>query len=151
MQTTLFTNEEYSRVRHWPDQFDDRLVIASVGEDYDDVFGIPPKFISKGMEGKFDDTVIIMMGCSGIFLIDLAKAFVDKGASAYLAWNATVNLDYVDKATPYLIEQLCSEQATIKEAVDSTMKVIGPDPRYKAELKYYPSGSGDMTLGELIK
>jgi hypothetical protein len=40
---------------------------------------------------------------------------------------------------------------TIKEAVDSTMDVIGPDPKYGAELKYYPSGTGDKTLEELIR
>jgi len=151
VQTTLFTNEPYSGLKYSREQLDDRLVMASVGEGYPMVFGIPPKFVTKSMKGEFDDTVIIMMGCSGIFLPDLAKAFVDKGASAYFAWNATVNLDYVDKATPYLIGQLYSEQLTIKEAVDSTMDVIGPDPRYKAVLKYYPSGSGDKTLGELIK
>ncbi len=88
------------------------------------------------------------MGNPG-YITDLAEAFVEKGASAYLAWNASVDLDYVDKATSYLIEQLCSEKATINEAVDGTMDVIGPDPRYKAVLKYYPARNGDKTLEEL--
>jgi hypothetical protein len=103
------------------------------------------------MTKEFDDTVIIMMGCEGIYLPDLAEAFIDKGASAYLAWDASVNLDYVDEATPCLIRQLCSEKATIKEAVDSTMVDIGPDPKYGAELQYYPSGTGDKTLEELTR
>jgi len=65
-----------------------------------------------------------------------------------------VDLYYVDEATPYLMNQLCSEKLTIKEAVESTMAVIGPDPQYGADLKYYYdllSQNGDKTLKELIK
>jgi hypothetical protein len=149
-QTLLFTNEEYSSVRHWDDQFAGRLHMATVGEGYPMLFGIPPEFITDGTKGKFDDTVIIMMGCAGIYLKDLAKAFIEQGASAYLAWNASVDLHYVDRATPYLIRQLCSENVTIQEAVDSTMAVEGPDPNHSAELHYYPSGTGGKTLDELI-
>jgi len=154
-KTTLFTNENYSTTSHVTEQLDDRLVMASVGEGSPMVFGIPPEFISESMTKKFDNTVIIMMGCSGIYLTDLAEAFIGKGASAYLAWDASVELDYVDEATPYLIGQLCSENATIKEAVDSTMNVIGPDPKHGADLNYYPSAYpsdiGDKTMEELMK
>lgn len=152
-RTVLFTNEGYSQLKHYDDQLHDRLVMARVGEGYPMVFGIPPKFISEGMEGEFDDAVVIMMGCSGLFVRDLAEAFVDKGASVYIAWNGTVELYYVDDATPHLVGQLCSGNLTIKEAVDSTMEVIGPDPEHKAGLEYYPtypSDSGDKTLQELI-
>ena len=154
MQTTLFTNEEYSQLKHYAEQLDDRLVMARVGQGYPMVFGIPPKFIRESMEGKFDDAVVIMMGCSGLFLKDLAEAFVAKGASLYLAWNGTVELNYVDYATPHLMKQLCSGNLTIKEAVDSTMAGIGPDPEYGADLKYYYdplSQNGDKTLKELIR
>lgn len=151
LKTTLFTNEKYSSVKYVSDQLNDRLFEASIAEGYPWVFSISPKFVTESMTKKFDHTVIIMMGCAGIYLTDLAEAFIDKGASAYLAWDASVESDYVDRATPYLIGQLCSENATIKEAVNSTMDVIGPDPRYGAELKYYPSGTGDKTVEELIR
>jgi hypothetical protein len=147
----LFTNEEFRWDKHQVDVVNDRLFMASIAEGYPWVFSISPKFIRESMTKEFDDTVIIMMGCEGIYLTDLAEAFVDKGASAYLAWDASVNLDYVDEATTYLIGQLCSENATIKEAVDSTMDIIGPDPKYAAELKYYPLSTGDKTLEALIK
>jgi hypothetical protein len=147
----LFTNEPYSTVKYVAEQLDDQLVMARVDEGYPMVFGIPPKFISKSMKGKFDDTAIIMMGCSGIYLTELAEAFVGKGASVYLAWNGTVELYYVDEATPDLMRQLCSGNLTIKDAVDSTMDVVGPDPEHKTGLEYYPLGSGDKTLKELIK
>jgi len=151
LKTTLFTNEEYSEMKYLPEQLEDRLFMAKIAEGYDWMFSISQKFIRQSMTKNFDNTVVIMMGCSGIYLPDLAEAFVDKGASAYLAWDASVLLDYTDEATLYLIGQLCSENATIKEAVSSTMDVVGPDPQYGAELKYYPSGSGDKTLEELIR
>jgi len=150
-KTTLFTNEEFRWDKHQVDVVHDRLFMASIAEDYPWVFSISPKFISESMTEEFDDTVIIMMGCEGIYLPDLAEAFIDKGASAYLAWDASVDLDYVDEATPCLIRQLCSAKATIKEAVDSTMVDIGPDPKYGAELQYYPLGTGDKSLEELTR
>jgi len=152
-RTVLFTNEAYDQLSHYDDQLHDRLVMARVGEGYPMVFGIPPKFIEDGMKGKFDDSVVIMMGCSGLFERDLAQAFVGKGASAYLAWNGTVELNYVDEATPYLIEQLCSGNTTLKEAVDNTMEAVGPDPEHKAGLAYYPTyplDIGDKTLQQLM-
>jgi hypothetical protein len=155
LKTTLFTNEEFDWKKHWDDVVHDRLFEASIGEGYPWVFSISPKFVSESMSAEFDHTVIIMMGCAGIYLTDLAEAFIGKGASAYLAWDASVELDYVDEATPYLIGQLCSEKATIEEAVVSTMVARGPDPKHGAVLKYYPSDYpsriGDKTLEELIK
>jgi len=153
-RTVLFTNEGYSRLKYSPEQLNNRLVMARVDERHPMVFGIPPKFIGESMAGKFDDSVVIMMGCEGLFLRDLAEAFVDKGASAYVAWNGSVELYYVDEATAYLVTQLCSGNMTVKEAVDSTMEVIGPDPQHWSGLGYYPSypsDIGDRKLEELIK
>jgi hypothetical protein len=150
LRTVLFTNEEYSGSRYALEQVYERLVMGRAGEGFPLMFGIAPKFISESMEGGFDDTVIIVMGCSGIALPDLAEAFVDKGASVYLAWDRSVELYYVDDATPYLMNQLCSEKLTVREAVDNTMAAKGADPEYGAGLEYYPLPSGDKTLKELI-
>jgi len=102
------------------------------------------------IEGEFDNTVIIMMGCSCLFIDDLAQAFIAKGASVYLGWGATVGLGYVDQATPYLMEQLCTNKLTVQEAVKNTMTSVGPDPQFGARLKYLPSQSSNKTLDELL-
>ena len=164
LRTVLFTNEPYIESAHVLQQVYGQLVMGGACEGCPMMFGITPEFVraqsvvgqGTDMKGRFDDTVIIMMGCSGIALLDLAQAFIDKGASVYLAWDRSVELYYVDDATPYLMRQLCSERLTIKEAVDSTMDVIGPDLAYGAELKYYcyPSlynDNCDKTLKELLK
>ena len=150
-RTLLFTNEEYDRMWYPLEQLDERVAMGVGVPGHPVMFGITPKFVTESMKGEFDDTVIVLMGCAGIVLTDLAEAFIDKGASAYLAWDGPVMLRYVDEATPHLIRQLCLEKATIKEAVASTMNVIGPDREYGAELTYYPVGSGDKTLEELLQ
>ena len=149
-RTLLFTNEPYSKTKYFAEQLSDQLAMVRVTEGDPWVFGVGSKFISQSMEGEFDNTVIIITGCSCLYIKDLASAFVDKGASAYLAWDASVDLDYVDRATAYLIEQLCTEKVTIEKAVTSTMNVIGPDPKYKAVLKYFPAQNGNQTLKELV-
>jgi len=150
-RTVIFTNEPYRELRYSLEQLQDRLGPARVGEDHPLVFGIPPKFIAESMDGRFDDTVIIMMGCSGIYDTDLAAAFIGRGASIYMAWSASVHLGYVDEATLYLVQQLCSEDTPIKRAVYNTMMEKGPDPKYDALLRYYPAAMGEKTLAELAQ
>jgi len=161
-RTVLFTNEEYSESRYALEQVYGQLTRGGACQGCPMMFGITPDFVrakgvvgqDKDMQGRFDDTVIIMMGCSGIALPDMGEAFIDKGASVYLAWDRSVELYYVDEATPCLIHQLCSEELTVREAVHNTMDVIGPDPHYGAELQYYydpASHNGDKTLKELVR
>lgn len=149
-RTCLFTNEPYSQTKHIAEQLSDQLAKARIDENHPWVFGIGDEFVTQSMEGQFNNTVIIMMGCSCLYLDDLAQAFIERGASAYLAWNATVELDYVDRAIVSLVKNLCSERLTVKKAVDLTMATEGPDPKHGAVLEYYPRGSGSKTIGELI-
>jgi len=149
-KTSLFTNEPYSETKHIKEQLSDQLARARIDKNHPFVFSIIDDFVTQSMEGEFDNTVIIMMGCSCLHIEDLARAFITKGASAYLAWDATVDLGYVDRATPYLMEQLCTNNLTAQKAVENTMHTIGPDPLYGARLKYFPPQSSDKTLEELF-
>ena len=149
-KTSLFTNEPYSETRHVKEQLSDQLAMARIDKNHPYVFSIRDKFVTQSIKGKFNNTAIIMMGCSCLFIDDLAQAFIDKGASVYLAWGATVGLGYVDQATSYLMEQLCTNKLTVQEAVKNTMATIGPDPQYGARLKYFPPQSADKTLEELL-
>ncbi|MFC1593126.1 hypothetical protein ACFL4C_03845 [Candidatus Omnitrophota bacterium] len=150
-RTCLFTNENYSETKHVTEQLADQLAMARIDEYHPWVFGIGDEFVTRSMEGQFDNTVIIMMGCSTLYLEDLGQSFVQKGASTYLGWDAAVSLGYVDQATPVLLANLYDKQMTIKKAVDETMAVNGPDPDYGAFLKYYPIDSGNKTIRALIR
>ena len=103
------------------------------------------------MESRFNDTVIIMMGCYCFYIDDLAQAFIEQGASAYVGWDGNVGLSYVDEATISLVDNLCVQNMTIAHAVDKTMAEIGPDPHWHAHLKYYLAKSRDKTIDKLIQ
>ncbi|MFC2042163.1 hypothetical protein ACFLTV_01485 [Chloroflexota bacterium] len=149
-RTRLFTNEPYSETKHVTEQLTEQLVKARINEHYPWVFGIESRFIKASTEGRFRDTVVIVMGCATLYLDDMAQAFIQKGASAYLGWDATVGLGYVDEATSILITNLCAD-LTISKAVAETMDVVGPDPDYIAYLRYYPRESGDQTIKALAR
>jgi hypothetical protein len=138
-------------MKYTRERLEDEIAPARVRQDYPYVFAIGSKFITNSTKGNLDNAVVIVDGCSCLYDDDLAQAFVDKGASSYLAWDATVDLDYVDEATISLIENLCSEKITIGEAVDLTMAQKGPDPKYGAVLKYYPQETANKTLKQLIQ
>ncbi|MFW6150621.1 MAG: hypothetical protein ACOC6A_03710 [Chloroflexota bacterium] len=148
--TCLFTNEPYTELKHVKEQFDGQLARARVTEGFPVVFGVGARFVRRSADCTFPNTVVIMMGCSGLQLDDLADAFIDKGASAYLAWDGPVGLDYVDRAGACLVANLCEEGLTLRDAVDRTRDQEGPDPRYGARLKYRPASAGDSTLKQLI-
>jgi len=150
-RTWLFTAEPYSKTRHVTEQLTDQVTYAKTSDEAPWIFAISAKFITQSMEGQFANTAIIMMGCDCLHFEDLAQAFIQKGASTYIAWDVSVSLDYVDGATATLIEKLFSEELTIGEAVAQTMDEKGPDPDYGAVLKYYPQQSGNKTLRQLIK
>ena len=149
--TCLFTNEEYSETKHVKEQLNGELARARISQGYPLVFALGARFTGHSMKSEFNNTVIIIMGCHGITLYDLAKAFIDKGASSYLAWDGLVGLHYVDEATLYLVRQLCTEGTTIGDAVAGTMSAVGADPAHNARLKYYPLESGSKTISQLIE
>lgn len=149
-RTWLYTNEPYSKTSHLVEQLDDQVTYARTHADAPWCFAISAEFIEKSVEGQFDNTAIIMLGCDGLHFDDVAQAFIQRGASTYIAWDASVMLDYVDGATFVLIDKLCSDELTVKEAVAQTMAEKGPDPRYNSVLKYYTGQSALKTLSQLI-
>lgn len=147
----LFTNEPYSRMRYYFAQLRDQVTAARTIDSEDPVYAISSKFIMDCMRHNFADTVIINMGCATFYNEDLAQAFVNRGASAYMAWDVSVGLQYVDDAVMTLVEKLCTEELTIEQAVAGTMEEKGPDPNNNAVLKFYPSENADKTVRQLVE
>jgi len=151
----LFTSERYSSeaAEKYPEDVDDHRLVEAFFSDEErqqgiSYFGIVPSFINKSMEGKFKDTIIIMMGCEGLGYegqeySDMAEAFVAKGAKVYIGWNGPVSINHTDLATVHLLQSLISDKRRIKEAVDQTNYDVGQDPTYNSTLNYYP-GTPDV-------
>jgi hypothetical protein len=147
---SLFTSEAYTTSKYFYEQLTDKLVPvayspeeANIGMGY---FGILPSFVGSSMNGKFADTIIVMMGCEGLNNTKMAEAFIQKGAKVYIGWNKSVSATHTDTATITLLHHLISEKQTIKQAVENTMKEVGPDPTHNSVLGYYPVKSGDYVV-----
>jgi hypothetical protein len=147
---SLFTNEPFNPLKHLLEQLNHQLMKVQVDDNSPLLFGIPPNFITENVKGNFDNAVVIVSGCSGLYEDNLAQAFVQKGASAFLSWDGSVNLDYVDNATIDLVKNLTSSDSSLEKAVSDTMAAIGPDPAFKSYLKYFPTDAGNLPLKDLI-
>lgn len=138
----FFTSENYTTLEHVSEQMDMRLVYVKFQDVETFYFGITPRFVTDSMEGRFNDTVIIAMGCDGLKQNTMAEAFVQKGAKAYVSWNGSVSIAHTDDATISLLRHLITEHQTVEEAVQQTMNEVGPDPADNSILLFYPDRAG---------
>ncbi|MFC2007217.1 hypothetical protein ACFLVB_01270 [Chloroflexota bacterium] len=150
--TYLFTGEKYTTTKYVTEQLTERVSNALMSDDYPEIFAVNSEFISQELQGGgFTDAVILMMGCETYFFDDMAEAFVRQGASVYLGWSTWVSLEYVDKATLNLLDNLSAGNLTIERGIAEMMSEVGTDPYFEAYMKYYPAESGGQTIGELVK
>jgi hypothetical protein len=136
----LFTNEEYSQGKHLAYQYA-HVVTRDLYDDRDipwAYFGITPEFIRSAARGQFPGATVILMGCDGLAADDLAQAFIAKGATDFVSWNAAVSAEHTDAATEKLLEHLLDERLAPREAVARTMDEVGPDPSFGSHLLAYP-------------
>ena len=128
----------------------DEVLIVKVTDNSPAYFAIGPKFVKDCVRNRFKNTCIIMAGCTGLKYKDLARAFIEKGASCYIAWDASVNADYMDKFLSSIIYPLIEKNEIIENAVKNTMQDLGNN-EYNAILKYYPPWVKNKTLIEIIR
>lgn len=135
----LFTSETYSSNKHVTEQLAGQVGRVKYNlEDEIAYFGIPHNFVQQCMNSSFRNTVIIAMGCDGLNGTQMASAFIEKGANTYVGWDGSVTSEHTDEATTHLLQHLVSDDETIRQAVESTMSDVGPDPQYHSQLNYYP-------------
>ena len=133
----LFTGEPYNPNKYPQEQIE-RLGKAEYYEGAPPLFGIAPDFITYSMRGRFDETLIVMMGCDGLRSQETAQAFLDKGATAFVSWSRSVSASHTDAATQRLLEKLLIEGLPVRDAVAQTAAEVGPDPVYEAQLRMLP-------------
>lgn len=138
----LFTSEPFSYTEHVVEQDQGRLGRFTYHKGGDAYFGITPRFVTESMNGGFDDTTVIMMGCNGMTHKGSGEDFVRKGAEAYIGWTERVSAAHTDAATERLLELLLLDGLTTREAVARTMAEVGPDPASGGELRAVTAAGG---------
>lgn len=142
----LFSSEPYSTTKYFSQQVTDQVSNCKFLTGGPTYFGINPSFFQKSMRGTFKNTVIILMGCDGLTFTTLAQALVQKGARVVIGWVGPVSADHTDQATVQLLQHLVAKSQTIKQAVENTVKEVGPDPECDNSLEYYPLESGNQAI-----
>ena len=144
----MFTSEPYSTIRYVFEQLRDEvargwLAPTRKGDPY---LVVTEKFVRSSMEGAFKDTIIIMMGCSGIKQNVLPAAFYEKGAKAYIGWDGPVSAPYTDRATIQLLKHLLVEKQPVAQSVGKTMKEVGYEFKYRSRLLFWPIKTGTLII-----
>ncbi len=130
----LATSESYSLFGHAFEQITDRVGRFRVeGKDY---FSILPEFV-RTMEGRFDGTMILLMGCNTLTGSDLARAFLEKGASIVVGWKGLISSGEADLATLLFLEEVFMERKATSSAVSDTMNLLGAYLGPGDELTFY--------------
>lgn len=109
--------------------------------------GITPKFVKEVMNGRFDDTTIILMSCNGLRsgYYATAQAFEQKGVRVFISWDEWVDFENNDRATSLLLQYLLNENDTVNIAT-------GRIPAYQSEsgatvqLRYDPGNAADYQI-----
>jgi hypothetical protein len=109
-------------------------------------FAITPKFVESSMNGKFNNTFVIMMGCEGLRNTAMAEAFIAKGAKAYLGWNGSITVGDTDRATQYLLQHLVAQNETVHQATTKVMEDVGVNPEDNSILQYFPNDAGKYVV-----
>lgn len=138
---SLFTGESYTPTRYVEEVKEGPIGIASSYEGGPEYFGVGPSFIESSMNGEFDDTLVILMGCDGLRSDRTAQAFLSRGAESFVSWDQPVSADHTDLATERLLGYLYQDELSVADAVQQTMAEVGPDPVFDAELLTYPTST----------
>jgi hypothetical protein len=106
------------------------------GKEY---FVITPAYVSEKFQGRFPDSVIIILSCYSMWDQVLASSFIERGASIFVGIDHKADVKYLDRVGLELIKNI-SQGVGIEEAVSKTMEKIGPDPSTGAKLLYIKRG-----------
>jgi hypothetical protein len=142
----LFTNEPYDSNRYVLEQANGLVGAAQTEAGAPILFAVTSKFIRESMRGNFNGAILILGGCYGLQGGDLAQAFVSKGARVVVGWTGLVDLSHTDIALKQLLQDFIVDGKNLRDAVQDTMQIVGPDPTYNSTLDYYPVDQGNIIL-----
>jgi hypothetical protein len=134
----ICTSEKYSseKYQHYLDS--GQLTLCNITGDPNLYLGITPKFVKECMNGRFSDTVIVLMSCNGLRngYYRTAETFIGEGVKAFISWDGWIAPHHNDQGITVLLHHLINENYSVSEAVEETPSFLtfyGP-----CSLKYYP-------------
>ena len=153
----LFTSEEFNNQSYrqmWNEGYlseGEYLFEQTSNTTY---FAVTPEFI-ENIEGNFPRSIVIAMGCWSLKIDadQMAQAFLDKGAEAYIGWTNIILPKDTDAATTTLLETFVNQGLPLAQAVSQTKTYT-----YQAEggvtaqtmMTFHPYDKANLTLSKLV-
>lgn len=131
----LFTAEEYSTDKYVEEQSYRLVKEAYATEGGQSVFAVNWGFIKRLMTDKFENSLVLAMGCDSIVDDVMIQEFMNQGAVGYVGWNGPVLLSHSDEAVYHLIHVLYVEDLDLEEAVKKANSEVGADPHWRTVLE----------------
>jgi hypothetical protein len=147
--TFLFTNEPYDAGKYFLEQMTDQILGGKIDIDNSEeesVCTVGPRFMTMSMKGSFNNSVIILSSCLGLFTNTTAETLVRKGARAFVSWDEKVDLEHTDRACSLLLRLLLEEGKSLGEATEEVMARVGQDLIYGSKLRYYPENAANVRI-----
>jgi len=145
-----------SSERYSPNKYtqysNEQLTLCKITGDENSYFAITPKFIEECMNGRFEETVIILMSCNGLKegYFQTAEAFISKGAKIFISWNGWINSSHNDHAVALLLDYLINKNNNVSEAVSKIQPYL--DPNYGlCIMSFYPQENGDYRIPNYLQ
>jgi len=149
--TLVLTGEEYDINKYISEQLSGQIHRASPIYDQllaDEImkndqsslektyFTIGSKFMSELAIGEFPQSVILIGGCESVRTQDLARSFIERGASAIIGWDRTINSMENDRVMLALLEEILINKTNLRDSIISVMEEFGPNLEFHSQLHY---------------
>jgi hypothetical protein len=156
----LFTSERYVPGVHDQDLSNGLLALGEYYYRPDELYFVLSSLFIENSPGRFPNSIVIAMGCQSLKqgCEQMAQAFLDKGAKAYIGWSDVVFPQDTDTETVRLMRMLLDENLTMGDAVRGTHTYTysgTPSPysnetiNVKSEMRFYPQSEDPLTVSEL--
>lgn len=128
----LFTGELYSHEKHSVDQLINSVHMARTNSTGDYYFAVSSNFFRE-YTPELDGATILNLGCDAATSNDLAKVFLEKGASSFTSWNGPVSLEHTDIVFCDIVSSI-AEGKDVGTAVQNAIDKHGSDPYFNSSL-----------------
>ncbi len=133
----LITSEPYTASKHVFEQLAGYVSPASIGIPVE-YFAVTAQFITSQSHGRFQNSVIVLMGCGDPGDREtFAAAFADRGASYLIGFDNSVSAQFTDSETSTLVSALAHGN-TVQESVSLAS---ASDPVYRGQFGFVTASS----------
>ena len=115
----------------------DVTATSQVVDDSNPYFLIGSKYVDDIMEGRFNDSVLVLGGCSTLSSPTLAKSLINRGASSVIGWDNLVGSINNDNTILEFLENHLINEMEIEDAVEAAMSKVPKGSQYNATFSYY--------------